>query len=702
LSLSSASSPPQPHRATITMSNHGNGFYGDRRANLTTVALPQNAVIVMATTATIAGGRAGQGGGGGGGGGGARGEEAGQRRSLSLTRSGQLLLSPALPPPTCKPASPSPPSSSSPAPSSLPPPAVQAPGVATLSLTLLPSPVIGGLLLTPSSSNTSSSSLHSPPPPAAASPPSPPSSPSPPPPPPSLPPAFDPDSFLNSPKQGQTYGGPPPSSSTPSPILCSSSPLSPPSLALSLSPTSTPPSSVSPPSSLSSLSSSSSSEPDRRDSALPLSSSSSPSPPSSSLVPPLSLSLSPTSSVAPPLLPLCLELGALGEAGREEEEARGDEEEVKDRRADEDDDDDDEGSAPPTKLALLQPGHASSASSPRQQTGSSAASLLLVCQDSAAAHPVTQPANQTQRQVDGQQPLVLRRPYSHRSAPEAPPPAQVSHQPLVLPQPSLFANASANAAPAPAAVAMDTANLATPPIQVKEESRRGYDSEDTCMDTHLEEEEEGEEGEEAEPCERGGEELDISFDSQFPDLISDLITEEANPVAAHPVTAAAPNPAVFPAGVRYMVPPQPSPSSSFLPFPHPLPSSSSTRLASITDFSPEWSYPEGGVKVLITGPWSELSGRYSCVFDQSTVPASLIQPGVLRCYCPAHEAGLVCLQVLESGGSVSSSVLFEYRARNASSLPSSQLDWLSLDGQTLLLFLTSLFVVDVEVPGDSL
>lgn len=192
-----------------------------------------------------------------------------------------------------------------------------------------------------------------------------------------------------------------------------------------------------------------------------------------------------------------------------------------------------------------------------------------------------------------------------------------------------------------------------------------FDAEDTRMDTHL--------SEEAEPCERGGEELDISFDSQFPDLISDLITEEANPVAAQPASG----PALFP--VRYMVPPQPSPSSSFLPFPHPLPSSSSTRLASITDFSPEWSYPEGGVKVLITGPWSEPAGRYSCVFDQSTVPASLIQPGVLRCYCPAHEAGLVCLQVLESGGSVSSSVLFEYRARNASSLPSSQLDWLSLD-----------------------
>ncbi|KAG7255919.1 hypothetical protein CRUP_022227, partial [Coryphaenoides rupestris] len=98
-----------------------------------------------------------------------------------------------------------------------------------------------------------------------------------------------------------------------------------------------------------------------------------------------------------------------------------------------------------------------------------------------------------------------------------------------------------------------------------------------------------------------------------------------------------------------------------------------------TDFSPDWSYPEGGVKVLVTGPWEDQSTRYSCVFHQSPVPASLIQPGVLRCYCPAHEAGLVCLQVVESGGSVSSSVLFEYRARNTTSLPSSQLDWLSLD-----------------------
>uniref|UniRef100_A0A9J7YN58 CG-1 domain-containing protein n=1 Tax=Cyprinus carpio carpio TaxID=630221 RepID=A0A9J7YN58_CYPCA len=156
----------------------------------------------------------------------------------------------------------------------------------------------------------------------------------------------------------------------------------------------------------------------------------------------------------------------------------------------------------------------------------------------------------------------------------------------------------------------------------------------------------------------------LTFDSAFPDLISEHIIEE--PVSHLPTLA-----------------PPPTPSTSFLPFPLLTNSggnpAETQRLANITDFSPEWSYPEGGVKVLITGPWSETDGRYSCVFDQSRVPASLIQPGVLRCYCPAHEAGLVALYVLKDSSAVSSSVLFEYRARNASSLPSSQLDWLSLD-----------------------
>uniref|UniRef100_A0A8C0IXY5 Calmodulin-binding transcription activator 1 n=1 Tax=Chelonoidis abingdonii TaxID=106734 RepID=A0A8C0IXY5_CHEAB len=107
----------------------------------------------------------------------------------------------------------------------------------------------------------------------------------------------------------------------------------------------------------------------------------------------------------------------------------------------------------------------------------------------------------------------------------------------------------------------------------------------------------------------------------------------------------------------------------------------SGRLFMVTDYSPEWSYPEGGVKVLITGPWQEASNNYSCLFDQISVPASLIQPGVLRCYCPAHDTGLVTLQVAFNNQIISNSVVFEYKARALPTLPSSQHDWLSLDGK---------------------
>ncbi|MEE6483581.1 hypothetical protein FKM82_013601 [Ascaphus truei] len=107
----------------------------------------------------------------------------------------------------------------------------------------------------------------------------------------------------------------------------------------------------------------------------------------------------------------------------------------------------------------------------------------------------------------------------------------------------------------------------------------------------------------------------------------------------------------------------------------------SGRLFMVTDYSPEWSYPEGGVKVLITGPWQEASNNYSCLFDQISVPASLIQPGVLRCYCPAHDTGLVTLQVAYNNQIISNSVVFEYKARALPTLPSSQHDWLSLDGK---------------------
>ncbi|XP_054150989.1 calmodulin-binding transcription activator 2 [Melozone crissalis] len=119
------------------------------------------------------------------------------------------------------------------------------------------------------------------------------------------------------------------------------------------------------------------------------------------------------------------------------------------------------------------------------------------------------------------------------------------------------------------------------------------------------------------------------------------------------------------------------------PPPHQLPSSPSgppsdpPPAVAITDFSPEWSYPEGGVKVLITGPWGDPGASYSCLFDRTSVPAALVQPGVLRCYCPPHEAGVAALRVACPPQLLSAAAPFEYRARGAA--PGAQLDWLALD-----------------------
>ncbi|XP_067879791.1 calmodulin-binding transcription activator 2-like isoform X2 [Heterodontus francisci] len=209
--------------------------------------------------------------------------------------------------------------------------------------------------------------------------------------------------------------------------------------------------------------------------------------------------------------------------------------------------------------------------------------------------------------------------------------------------------------------------------------------------------------------------FDISFDSQFPDLISDFMTDSsADPNGGFGQYSSSPTPVTptqrpgqnvstkYPelsaqmgsyAQQQQQQPPQQlvSTANNNLPFTEvsvtpsdstqasPVSTMENGQAVTITDFSPEWSYPEGGVKVLITGPWSDDNDRYSCMFDQITVPASLIQSGVLRCYCPAHEAGLVRLQVARENLFISNLVLFEYRARNSMALPSSQLDWLSLD-----------------------
>lgn len=85
------------------------------------------------------------------------------------------------------------------------------------------------------------------------------------------------------------------------------------------------------------------------------------------------------------------------------------------------------------------------------------------------------------------------------------------------------------------------------------------------------------------------------------------------------------------------------------------------KLLNICDFSPEWSYTEGGVKVLVAGPWTSDGGCYTVLFDAQPVPTVLVQEGVLRCYCPAHEAGLVTLQVACGGYLVSNAAMFEYK-----------------------------------------
>ena len=176
---------------------------------------------------------------------------------------------------------------------------------------------------------------------------------------------------------------------------------------------------------------------------------------------------------------------------------------------------------------------------------------------------------------------------------EAPPGLLVTHTPRLLvrglrhslSQPALLPHTDTHA---------HTTDVS--PVRVKEESPppintvvlREPEPDETPMDT----------AHSSDPTHPGSEEAELSFDSTFPEFISELMTEETS---APPLPA----PPTFP--VRYMVPPQPMPSTSYLPYSlltpththshaqphtHSGPPEETLRLASITDFSPEWSYPE--------------------------------------------------------------------------------------------------------------
>jgi hypothetical protein len=68
---------------------------------------------------------------------------------------------------------------------------------------------------------------------------------------------------------------------------------------------------------------------------------------------------------------------------------------------------------------------------------------------------------------------------------------------------------------------------------------------------------------------------------------------------------------------------------------------------SIVDFSPEWAYPAGDAKVIITGMFlreyksSSEDYKWCCMFGELKVPAEVIGPGVLRCKAPPHALGRV-------------------------------------------------------------
>ena len=72
----------------------------------------------------------------------------------------------------------------------------------------------------------------------------------------------------------------------------------------------------------------------------------------------------------------------------------------------------------------------------------------------------------------------------------------------------------------------------------------------------------------------------------------------------------------------------------------------------------------GGIKVLVAGPWyNDLNSNnhYRILFDNIPVATELVQNGLLRCFSPKHDPGLITLQVSCNDVIISNSVIFEYR-----------------------------------------
>jgi len=90
-----------------------------------------------------------------------------------------------------------------------------------------------------------------------------------------------------------------------------------------------------------------------------------------------------------------------------------------------------------------------------------------------------------------------------------------------------------------------------------------------------------------------------------------------------------------------------------------------TRLAKIMAFSPEWDYIEGGTNIIITGPDFKKAATYYCMFDQTEVPAEILQDGAIRCEVPRRStAGSVSFCVTRGNFMLFSEIkTFEYKTR---------------------------------------
>ncbi|KAF8018410.1 hypothetical protein BT93_H3332 [Corymbia citriodora subsp. variegata] len=92
-----------------------------------------------------------------------------------------------------------------------------------------------------------------------------------------------------------------------------------------------------------------------------------------------------------------------------------------------------------------------------------------------------------------------------------------------------------------------------------------------------------------------------------------------------------------------------------------------TQKYTIQEISPEWGYTTEATKIVIIGSFlcDPSEATWSCMFGDTEVPVTIIQPGVIRCEAPPHSSGKVTLCITSSNRQSCSEVReFEYRVKS--------------------------------------